>query len=174
MSPGPAAVFVPINHRLAPVEILYWLNDSGSTVLFVDDAFLAAIADIRDRLEKSNTSYTWGMTRSRKDIFPLKSWCQGMHPSRRHSEAAMTWWGFSIRWHYGRSKGVMLSHRNLTYNVLQSQARPSSGRKGYLPARCADVSYSRWIGHDGRHHDGLHPGVRAGIRTRACAANNAG
>ena len=31
-------VFVPINTRLAPPEIAYWLNDSGSEVLFVDDA----------------------------------------------------------------------------------------------------------------------------------------
>ena len=35
----------------APPEILYWLNDSGSKVLFVDATFLPAIAEIHTQLE---------------------------------------------------------------------------------------------------------------------------
>lgn len=45
------AVFVPINIRLAPAEILYWLNNSGSKVLFIDATFLPAITEIHARLE---------------------------------------------------------------------------------------------------------------------------
>ena len=36
-------VFVPINTRLAPPEIAYWLADSGSTALLIDDVFLPAL-----------------------------------------------------------------------------------------------------------------------------------
>src|ERR1700733_4887877 len=32
-------VFVPINTRLAPPEIVYWLTDSGCTGLLIDDTF---------------------------------------------------------------------------------------------------------------------------------------
>jgi long-chain acyl-CoA synthetase len=42
--PWAGCVFVPINTRLAPPEIAYWLADSGAEVLFVDDAFLEAVA----------------------------------------------------------------------------------------------------------------------------------
>ena len=45
------AVFVPVNNRLAPAEFVHWLNDSGSQVLFVDDNYLQAVAEIRNRLE---------------------------------------------------------------------------------------------------------------------------
>jgi long-chain acyl-CoA synthetase len=33
-------VFVPINTRLAPPEIVFWLGDSGCSALFVDEAFV--------------------------------------------------------------------------------------------------------------------------------------
>jgi long-chain acyl-CoA synthetase len=32
-------VFVPINTRLAPPEIVFWLTDSGCTGLLIDDTF---------------------------------------------------------------------------------------------------------------------------------------
>ena len=41
-------IFVPINTRLAPPEIEFWLNDSESSLLFVDKTF----ADI---IEKSRS-----------------------------------------------------------------------------------------------------------------------
>ena len=43
-------IFVPINTRLAPPEIAYWLNNSGCAVLFVEDSFLSVVADIRNDL----------------------------------------------------------------------------------------------------------------------------
>ena len=33
-------VFVPINIRLMPQEIVFWLNDSSSNILLIDDQFL--------------------------------------------------------------------------------------------------------------------------------------
>ena len=35
--------FVPINTRLAPPEIQFWINDSESKVLFVDASFSGII-----------------------------------------------------------------------------------------------------------------------------------
>ena len=49
--PWAGGVFVPVNTRLAPPEIAYWLNDSGSVVLFVDDNFLGALSALEGQLE---------------------------------------------------------------------------------------------------------------------------
>jgi len=43
-------IFVPINTRLAPPEIEFWLNDSESSILFVDKAF----AEIVEKLRSEN------------------------------------------------------------------------------------------------------------------------
>jgi acyl-CoA synthetase (AMP-forming)/AMP-acid ligase II len=40
----------PLNNRLAPDEIVYILNDSGSEVLFVDATYASAVASLRDRV----------------------------------------------------------------------------------------------------------------------------
>ena len=44
-------VLVPINTRLAQPEIVFWLNDSGATVLMVDEAFAGVLPKIQDKLE---------------------------------------------------------------------------------------------------------------------------
>ena len=41
------AVFVPINTRLAPPEIEFWINDSESKVLFVDKNFAEVIVNLK-------------------------------------------------------------------------------------------------------------------------------
>jgi len=41
------AVFVPINTRLAIPEIAYWIEDSASQILPIDDAFLPLLADLK-------------------------------------------------------------------------------------------------------------------------------
>ena len=38
-APWAGGIFVPINTRLAPPEIEFWLNDSESSILFVDKNF---------------------------------------------------------------------------------------------------------------------------------------
>jgi len=115
------AVFVPINIRLAAAEILYWLNDSGSTVLFVDASFVPVIAEIRPQLETveyfiymSDDNPPQGF-RSFEDLVTNHA---PIDATERGGDdlAAIYYTGGTT----GRSKGVMLSHRNLTYNVLQS------------------------------------------------------
>jgi len=115
------AVFVPINNRLAPAEILYWLNDSGSTVLFVDDAFLAAIEEIRDQMETVEHLVYLGDDEVPQGYLPFEELVAGrasVEATQRNGDdlVGIFYTGGTT----GRSKGVMLSHRGLTYNVLQS------------------------------------------------------
>ncbi len=45
-----SAMINPLNLRLAPDELVYILNDSASTVIFVDATYAPVVADIRARL----------------------------------------------------------------------------------------------------------------------------
>src|SRR4051794_23899824 len=40
-------IFVPINTRLAPPEVVYWLTDSGCSGLMLDDAFQGMLLEVR-------------------------------------------------------------------------------------------------------------------------------
>ena len=123
------AVFVPINIRLAPAEFIHWLNDSGSRALFVDDTFLPVVEQIRGQLETvrhyvymGDGELPAGMI-GHEDLIAAS---KAVAPSDRHGDdlAGLFYTGGTT----GKSKGVMLSHRNIAYNVLQSlpyfDARP--------------------------------------------------
>jgi len=115
------AVFVPINIRLAPAEILYWLNDSGSKVLFVDVTFLPAITEIHARLETIEHFVYMSDDATPQGYLSFEDLVTNHAPidaTERSGDdlVAIYYTGGTT----GRSKGVMLSHRNLTYNVLQS------------------------------------------------------
>ncbi len=116
------AVFVPINNRLAPAEIIYWLNDSGSTVLFVDDAFIGTVDGVRDTLETVEYFIYLGDAAVPDGYLAFEELVTSHPPveaTRRCGDdlAGIFYTGGTT----GRAKGVMLSHRNLSYNVLQSQ-----------------------------------------------------
>ena len=51
------AVFVPINTRLAPPEIEFWLNDSESSLLFVDKVFAPVIEKSRSEAYFSDSNH---------------------------------------------------------------------------------------------------------------------
>jgi len=115
------AVFVPINIRLAPAEILYWLNDSGSKVLFVDATFLPAITEIHTQLETIEHFVYMSDNTAPQGYLSFEELVTNHAPidaTERGGDdlVAIYYTGGTT----GRSKGVMLSHRNLTYNVLQS------------------------------------------------------
>jgi len=126
------AVFVPVNNRLAPVEYVHWLNDSGSKVLFVDDTYLEAVSGIRSQLESVRHYVYMGDGELPQGFHSFEALVDGhgpVDPSRRGGDdmAGLFYTGGTT----GKSKGVMLSHRNLTYNVLQ--ARP------FIPVSSDDV-----------------------------------
>ena len=42
---------MPINIRLAPPEVAFWLNDSGSEILLIDDRFVPILDELEGQLE---------------------------------------------------------------------------------------------------------------------------
>jgi len=114
-------VYVPVNTRLAPAEFVHWLNDSGSKVLFVDDTFLAAIAGIRDSLETLQHFIYMGDADLPAGYLAFEDLVENsdpVEPSARTGDdmAGLFYTGGTT----GKSKGVMLSHRNHSHNVLQA------------------------------------------------------
>ena len=118
--PWAGAVFVPVNTRLAGPEIAYWLNDSGSKVLLVDGNFAGAVAAIRDQLESLEHLVFIDDGAVPEGCMPyaeLVSAPAVPDAGRGDDDLAGLFYTGGTT---GRSKGVMLSHRNLVCNVLQA------------------------------------------------------
>ena len=113
-------VFVPVNTRLAPPEIVYWLNDSGARVLFVDSKFAAIVPTIRDQLEAVQTIVYVDDDATPAGMIDFSTVANGpdAEDSGRADEdlAGLFYTGGTT----GRSKGVMLSHKNLVINAMQA------------------------------------------------------
>lgn len=118
--PWAGGVFVPINTRLALPEIVYWLTDSESEVLFIDANFAGLLGALRKEVPTLreivylNDDDPPDGTIAYEDLIAQKS---PMPPTERGGDdlAGLFYTGGTT----GRSKGVMLSHHNLLYNVLQ-------------------------------------------------------
>ena len=117
--PWAGGVFVPVNTRLAAPEIAYWLNDSGSTVLFIDDDFLPMLERLRQNCPQLATVIYVGdgdAPSGLRHFEALIETSSEMAPADRKGEdlAGIFYTGGTT----GVSKGVMLSHRNLLMNAL--------------------------------------------------------
>ena len=120
--PWAGAVFVPLNTRLAPAEIVYWLNDSESSVLFIDETFLAPLAAIADQLDTIRTRIYLDEDPPPEGFVAYEQLIQASEPIAASSRGGDDLAGlFYTGGTTGRSKGVMLSHRGLTLNPLQAQ-----------------------------------------------------
>lgn len=111
-------VFVPINTRLAPPEVIHWLTDSGTRVLCCDETFLPMAASIRDQVPSLEHIVFLGDSH---DIWP--TWASLAEASAAPDAgrcgddlAGLFYTGGTT----GRSKGVMLSQQNLAVNALQA------------------------------------------------------
>src|SRR5271163_4633120 len=109
-------VFVPINTRLAPPEVAFWLEDSGCSALFVDDAFLPMLSEVRAELRHvirvGNGLAPAGLL-AYEDLI-AKSASIPDAGKRGDDLAGIFYTGGTT----GRSKGVMLSHRNIAANAM--------------------------------------------------------
>lgn len=115
------AVFVPLNTRLAPAEFIHWLNDSGSRIVFVDDQFLPIMGQIRDQLTSVEHLVYMGEDELPDGYVAYEQLIADHAPATPSSRGGDDLAGlFYTGGTTGKSKGVMLSHRNLTVNVLQS------------------------------------------------------
>ena len=113
-------VIVPINTRLAPAEIQYWLEDSGSSLLLVADSFVESIAALRDQLPGIEQFVYLGEGETPEgflDYEALLEAAEGMEDAGRSGSdlAALFYTGGTT----GRSKGVMITHEGMFINVLQ-------------------------------------------------------
>ena len=115
-------VFVPVNTRLAPPEVEFWLNDSGSRVLFIDDQFLPTLDGLQGRLDSVKDVVYIGDGDTPDGLLDYEALLAGSEPvadaERGYEDLAGLFYTGGTT---GRSKGVMLSHRNLvmnTFNVL--------------------------------------------------------
>ncbi len=117
--PWAGGVFVPINTRLAPPEIEYWLTDAGAEILFVDDTFAEVAAALRDNLPALRELVYVGDGETPADMHNYEELVAANDPAEDRVKgyddlAALYYTGGTT----GISKGVMLSHRNLVCNAL--------------------------------------------------------
>ncbi|MDA1098076.1 MAG: long-chain-fatty-acid--CoA ligase [Proteobacteria bacterium] len=117
--PWAGAVFVPINTRLAPPEIAYWLNDSGSEILFVDDTFVPLLPALAGKLETVRQVIYLGDDTAPAGLGHYEGLIQDRAPREDAGRGGDDLAGlFYTGGTTGVSKGVMLSHANLVVNAL--------------------------------------------------------
>ncbi|MSP00937.1 MAG: long-chain-fatty-acid--CoA ligase [Acetobacteraceae bacterium] len=112
-------VFVPINTRLAPPEIVFWLTDSGCSALFVDDAFVPMLPkvlpetpDVKRVIYMGDGAAPDGMLDHEALIASAQPLADSIGSDREL--AGIFYTGGTT----GRSKGVMLTHDNIMANAL--------------------------------------------------------
>jgi acyl-CoA synthetase (AMP-forming)/AMP-acid ligase II len=113
-------VLVPINTRLAPPEIAFWLNDSGATVLMVDESFVPMLPKIQDQMETVKHVVFLGDGSPPQGMLSFEGFLDGVSAlpavESQSEDLAMLYYTGGTT---GRSKGVMLSQHNVLYNALQ-------------------------------------------------------
>jgi long-chain acyl-CoA synthetase len=119
--PWAGCVFVPINTRLAPPEIAYWLADSGAEVLFVDDALLEAVAALAGKTPSLRELIYIGAGDTPEGMHAYEDLIAEAEPiedaDRGNDDLAALYYTGGTT---GISKGVMLSHRNIIANALNT------------------------------------------------------
>ncbi len=118
--PWAGGVLVPVNTRLAPAEIVYWINDSGSRLVLVDEAFAPVLAQISAQLTSVEKYIYVGSGEPPPGCESLAELISAAAPvedaGRGGSDlVALFYTGGTT----GRSKGVMLTHAGMVANTLQ-------------------------------------------------------
>ncbi len=112
-------IFVPINTRLAPPEMVFWLADSGCTGLLIDDAFMPVLPAIAAGVPGLRHVVHIGDAPTPAGLLPYEGLLPAAPPvadaGRGGSEVAGIFYTGGTT---GRSKGVMLSHDNIVGNAL--------------------------------------------------------
>ncbi|MFP6757871.1 MAG: long-chain-fatty-acid--CoA ligase [Alphaproteobacteria bacterium] len=112
-------VFVPVNTRLAAPEVAFWLKDSESTLLFVDANFAPMVAELSaaGQIPAVTQIVYMGDDAPPDGMHDYEALLKAADPvgdaERGYEDLAGIFYTGGTT---GRSKGVMLSHRNLVFN----------------------------------------------------------
>jgi long-chain acyl-CoA synthetase len=117
-------VVVPINTRLAAAEIAFWLTDSEASALLVDENFAA----LAPKLPLVPHTIFMGEGATPDGMLDYETLIAMATPApdagaRGDDLAALFYTGGTT----GRSKGVMLSHRNIVANALNTAPALGAG-----------------------------------------------
>jgi long-chain acyl-CoA synthetase len=116
--PWGGLVIVPINTRLAAPEIEFWLADPECSALLVDENFAAIAASLKPQLPHLKHFVFVGEGATPEGMLDYETLLGRAEPApdagRRGDELAAIFYTGGTT---GRSKGVMLSHRNIVANV---------------------------------------------------------
>ncbi len=114
-------IFVPVNTRLAPPEIVYWLSDSGCTALFIDDAFVPALPAIAPEVPSLRHIIHIGDAPCPAGLHAYEALLAAAPPMPDRCGSGDDIAGlFYTGGTTGRSKGVMLSHTNIVLNAINT------------------------------------------------------
>ncbi|WP_187969048.1 class I adenylate-forming enzyme family protein [Aquibium microcysteis] len=133
--PWAGAAMVPINTRLSPAEVAYVLRDSGAVALVVDDSQHECAGQLGDILSgmKAVISLSGAGADGWIDYETMLAEASPLADRMRGGDemAGIFYTGGSS----GRSKGVVLTHDNLSTNALNAVALIGYGRESvYLHA----------------------------------------
>jgi long-chain acyl-CoA synthetase len=114
-------VFVPINIRLAPPEVVHWITDSEAKLLFIDKAFAAMLPALEGKIPSVEQIIYLGDDELPAGMHGFEAILEAADPvpdaERCYEDLAGLFYTGGTT---GRSKGVMLSHRNLVFNAFNS------------------------------------------------------
>ncbi len=121
--PEAGAVLLPLNIRLASEELAYILNDSGSTVLFVEKQFLGLAESFRKNLRTVKTFVQLDGSPDASWLAPhnYDSYLSAARPHRADINSVDENALAELFYTSGTSanpKGVMLTHRNIYLHAL--------------------------------------------------------
>jgi fatty-acyl-CoA synthase len=119
------AILLPLNVRLAPPELAYILNDSGSKLLFLQEMFLPVVESFRSSLNTVEAFYLtdaapqapWLAPQTHKDLLSMAP------PLRRDIMSVDENSLAELFYTSGTSanpKGVALTHRNIYLHAFQA------------------------------------------------------
>ena len=128
-SPWVGGVMVPINIRLAPPEMAYCLDNSGTSVLFVDETFLPVVEKIADQVESLREIVLMGEGESALCTASHEALITNSEPMEPVDQGPEDLSGlYYTGGTTGLSKGVMLSHANQVTNALQTRMAFDMGK----------------------------------------------